>query len=153
MTKKEEFVLRFREAGGEVVSSLDEALRGLEEASFCIQDRLKRRLGRRLKGLTESPPEEAEVSITRADAAAADTGSVIFGFSEGNDHLLVSLPRVHVVLLQPRRIYKTLLRALARVEGDYISVITGPSKTGDIELIHVAGVHGPERVVVVLEER
>ena len=149
MRKVDLFLENFKAAGGEVASSLDEVLDEFNGCSFCVEPRLKKRLAGR--DIREAPPEEAEVSITRAVAAAADTGSLIFAFDEEDTHKLTALPKIHVALLQRRRIYRTIEDALRKVEGSYISVVTGPSKTGDIELIHVAGVHGPERLIVVLE--
>ncbi len=148
MKKVDLFLENFKAAGGEV-ASLDDVLGEFGGCTFCIEPRLKKRFVE--KRLKEAPPEEAEVSITRATAAAADTGSLIFAFDEEDTHKLTALPKVHVALLQKRKIYKTIEDALRKVEGSYISVVTGPSKTGDIELIHVAGVHGPERLIVVLE--
>ncbi len=151
MSVKEDFLRKFQEAGGEVAPSLEKALLGFKDAIFCVDKRLKRRTKK--FAIREVPPEEAEVSITRVDAAAAETGSLIFGFKEGEGHKLISLPKVHIAVLSTRRLYRSLDKALSKVDGDYISIVTGPSKTGDIELIHVAGVHGPERVILVLEGR
>ncbi len=149
MSRVEVFLKRFVEAGGEVAEDLGALLEELKGLPVAVESSLKKRFPQ-LESVT---PEEAEVSITRASAAAADTGSLLFGYTDQEDFKLVSLPRIHVALLSRRRIYAGLGTALLKVKGSYVSIVTGPSKTGDIELMHVFGVHGPERVVVVLEGR
>lgn len=145
------FIEKFKEAGGEIFKSLEEVIEEFKGSSFAVEPRLKRRLQK--FDVQLAPPEEAEVSITRANVACAETGSLIFAFKKGANHKLTSLPKIHVALINKKDIYPTLEEALSKVEGSYISVITGPSKTGDIELIHVFGVHGPERLICVLEGR
>jgi L-lactate utilization protein LutC len=151
VNKEELFVKNFTEAGGELFYSLDEVLSELKECIFAIGRGLKRKLKK--FALKEASPEEADASITKVAAACAETGSLIFVFNKEKEHKLTSLPKVHVVLLKKDQIFTSLHEALSNVEGAYISVVTGPSKTGDIELIHVFGVHGPERLICVLEER
>ena len=97
-----------------------------------------------------------DLGITRAHGAGASTGTLVFVFKEENDHLLTSLPRVHLAVmmmedLKERVSYAAIpyLRA-PRGPYPYISLVTGPSRTGDIELTHVTGVHGPEKLYLVV---
>jgi L-lactate dehydrogenase complex protein LldG len=102
----------------------------------------------------------ADVGITGANALAADTGSIVLVENEGNIRLVSSLPPVHVAIVPVDKIVPTIWDALdvALVQAafaglyppTYISVITGPSSTGDIELVRVYGAHGPREVHVVL---
>ena len=73
------------------------------------------------------------------------------------------LPPVHVAIVEPHQVYETLddlfaLRRMAFLEGEgdmgsYLSLISGPSRTGDIEQTIVIGVHGPTEVhMVILNE-
>jgi len=145
------FLKNFVDAGGEVLDGLSEVVDLFPDGPFAVEASLKRRLAR--FNLPLSAPEQAKVSITRAKAGVAETGSLVFAYAEEEGFKLITLPEVHVALLSRRRIYDTLDEALSGIKGDYISVVTGPSKTGDIELIHVSGVHGPGRLILVLEGR
>jgi len=99
----------------------------------------------------EEDPSKTDLGVTGVSAAVGRTGSLIFAWSRERDHLLTSLPPVHPAVVKKEQIYPSMEEAMeAVVEGDpppsYISVVNGPSKTGDIELIHVSGVHGPQWV-------
>ncbi len=103
---------------------------------------------------------KADVGITGANALAADTGSLVLVENEGNIRLVSSLPRIHIAVVPIDKIVPTISDALdvALVQAafaglyppTYISVITGPSSTGDIELVRVYGAHGPQELHVVL---
>ena len=101
----------------------------------------------------------ADVGVTGANALAADTGSIVLVENEGNIRLVSSLPPIHVALVPVDKVVPTITDALdvALVQAafaglyppTYISVITGPSSTGDIELVRVYGAHGPKELHVV----
>ncbi|RLD96361.1 MAG: hypothetical protein DRI93_01260 [Aquificota bacterium] len=97
-----------------------------------------------------------DLGVTRAHGAGALTGTLVFVFKEGRDHLLTSLPRIHLAVLRREDLYQHVSRAVAPHVQDrgelppYISLVTGPSRTGDIELTHVTGVHGPEQLYLVV---
>ncbi len=102
--------------------------------------------------------ERAEVGITGANMVASDTGSLILIENEGNIRLASSMPPVHVAVVGVEKVYPTLLDALKaaivtiRYGGykiaRYVSVVSGPSATGDIEKIVVKGAHGPRELHV-----
>ncbi len=99
--------------------------------------------------LPAAPPEEAELGVSRALAAVADTGSVLLSSAEGR--LLQLLPPAHLVWLDEAEVVQHLSEALARLAGDPPSALalhSGPSKSADIGQIMVQGVHGPGRLVV-----
>ena len=148
---------RFRAAGGEVVRlHSGEAARRWVEAfakgfrsvslSEGIPDRLR-------PALPEVPPEDAELGVSMAVGAAAQTGSLLLSSREGRRSQL--LPPVHLVWLDARRMYATLTEALA-VHGSQLpatlALHSGPSKSADIGQIMVTGVHGPGRIVAALLE-
>lgn len=97
-----------------------------------------------------------DLGITGAQGAGAATGTLAFAFWKGRDHLLTSLPRIHLGVLRRRDIFPHISQAvmppLKSVEPPppYLSLVTGPSKTGDIELTHVTGVHGPEKLYLLV---
>jgi L-lactate dehydrogenase complex protein LldG len=97
---------------------------------------------------------EAGLGVTGADYALADTGTLAL-VSGGELHRLISLvPPVHVCVLDPRRILPSLADLLAACgpQGPppAMTLITGPSRTADIELTITVGIHGPRSLHVVL---
>ena len=90
---------------------------------------------------------QADIGITRAEFAIAETGSVVL--SSGTDHArLASLtPPVHVVLVD--RIVNTLEEGIAQLSNRTSVIVSGTSRTADIEGVLVRGVHGPGDVIVV----
>ena len=97
----------------------------------------------------------ADAGITSADYALADTGTLVL-FSGAEESRLVSLlPPKHIAVVPVSRLVDSLDDLLARVPlpADSTSsmiLITGPSRTADIEQILVRGVHGPGEITVVL---
>ncbi|MGQ0669056.1 MAG: LutC/YkgG family protein [Actinomycetota bacterium] len=97
----------------------------------------------------------ADLGITGAELAVASTGSVLVGMGPDAPRVASLLPPVHVVILPEERLvpgFEELFAALpehARTSAQTV-LITGPSRTGDIELALVRGVHGPMKVVVLV---
>ena len=63
-----------------------------------------------------------------------------------------ALPLIHVPVVPTDAIQPDMASALARIhpsQSGYISMITGPSRTADIERVLTIGVHGPARLVIV----
>lgn len=103
----------------------------------------------------------ADVGITGASAVVAETGSVLLLEEEGNARLVSNLPPVHVVVAGLDKLYASGEEALHALRAaslygagkplaNYLSFISGPSKTGDIAFQMVKGVHGPQELHVVL---
>jgi len=104
-------------------------------------------------GLTVSHERDAEikVGVTKAFCGLADTGSILEADGEGGKLYASLLPEVHLAILHESDIYPSLKNAIQLVKGTKSVVfITGPSRTGDIEMSHTIGVHGPGEVVVFL---
>jgi L-lactate dehydrogenase complex protein LldG len=83
-------------------------------------------------------------AITRASAAIAETGTLVFKDADTPSRLAALTPWVHVAVVTAQQILPHLPAALQQL-GDDPSVIfaTGPSKTADVEGILIQGVHGP----------
>jgi len=93
--------------------------------------------------------------ITGADYALADTGSLVMLSSPEEARMISLLPPAHVAILERERLLTgldELLSILPRPADQTSSMvlITGPSRTADIEQILVRGVHGPGEIHVVL---
>lgn len=104
--------------------------------------------------------EAAQVGLTGADAAAAATGTLIFTTAPGRGRLPTILAPVHIAVI-------TRDQLVTRVEdwvktlrdGDMETIrhsanfcfVSGPSRTGDIEMELILGVHGPGAVHVIVK--
>ena len=98
------------------------------------------------------------VGVTAAVAALADTGTIVV---ESGAHGALDaslLPGSHVAILDSRHVYPTLAdwvehggRSLL-AERSNVVLITGPSRTADIEMTLTIGVHGPARLAVIICE-
>ena len=105
--------------------------------------------------------DQAQVGITWADFAIAQSGTLAEVATDDALRLVSALPRTHICLVDARTIVAqfmdagpALRRAIAGGgDGVTVSFISGPSRTGDIEMILTLGVHGPESAyAIVIEE-
>jgi L-lactate dehydrogenase complex protein LldG len=98
-------------------------------------------------------PDVAEAEISRAIYGLADTGSVVLASSPDEPRARSLLSPVHITLLDEERILSGLAELFAAVGSELpsaLAIVTGPSRTGDIEQTLAVGVHGPGEVHVVL---
>lgn len=112
------------------------------------------------ESLTLLEPEErrfralnADIGITSADVAIAETGTLMVCSRAGQERSSSLLPPLHVAIITADQIVPDLLDAMPRLPQPLPSstvLITGPSKTGDIELQLTTGVHGPGKVHVIV---
>jgi L-lactate dehydrogenase complex protein LldG len=99
--------------------------------------------------------ESAAAGITGAAAALADSGTLVIASGPGRGRLASLLPPVHVAIVAPRTLYPSLPAFLA-AHGDIVEscsnvvLVTGPSRTADIEMTLSLGVHGPKEVHAIL---
>lgn len=99
------------------------------------------------------PDPSLSVGVTGALCAIAETGSLVLTDQSANALTASLLPPVHAVILRPDQIVGTLAEALAWPEVRLAAasvIITGPSRTADIEMALTIGVHGPGEVHVFL---
>nr|WP_321466188.1 lactate utilization protein [uncultured Desulfobulbus sp.] len=94
----------------------------------------------------------AKVGISQVDWAMADTGTLVQDATAIDKRLVSTLPTIHVALIATAGLRPDMPTVLTEVNpqsANYISMITGPSRTADIERVLTIGVHGPERLVIV----
>jgi len=97
----------------------------------------------------------ADVGITSADYVLADTGSLVMIASPQEARLISLLPPAHIAVVPRERILTgldelfTVVPNPATVTSSMV-LITGPSRTADIEQILVRGVHGPGQLTVIV---
>ena len=100
----------------------------------------------------------AELGITSVDWAVAETGTLAVCSLPGQGRVVSLLPPTFLAIIEPAQIVPDLFDLFARLETSKhdlpsnVALITGPSKTGDIELKLTTGVHGPGQVHVLVVE-
>lgn len=103
--------------------------------------------------------EKADIGITHADYAIAETGTIAMTTRNELERLASALPKIHVAVLSASKIVERLsdlkdyFRTSLHQRNDpcVISLITGPSKTGDIEMQLSNGAHGPYETHVLFQ--
>jgi L-lactate dehydrogenase complex protein LldG len=156
---------RFRSALTALGGSVIEAA-GLTEAKACLEKLLEGKtfvssgagllqslgIGRRFSRVECA---SAEFGITSAEYALADTGTLVLGSERGESRLVSLLPPHHIAVVERAKILTSLDEWLSIVPhpADRASatvLVTGPSRTADIEMRLVRGVHGPGEISVVV---
>lgn len=101
--------------------------------------------------------ESCDAGLTECEVLVAQTGSVLVSAPSAGGRALSVLPPHHVVLARRNQMVPDLTAALQRVQEkfkdkfpSFLSFISGPSRTGDIERILVLGAHGPKKLTILL---
>jgi len=109
------------------------------------------------RGRHRAESARADVGVTGADLALAETGTLIMLSGAGRPRSTSLLPATHVAVFDRRRLVESLEQVGVMLEalhaepddaarGAVVNFITGPSRTADIELTLTRGVHGPKEV-------
>lgn len=153
------------EAAGAVVrrfSSLEQAAAHVREMAgeILAASELPADIRQALSQLTFAPSEEyrnTKACVSFAQAGIADTGSLLLELSDHIERSATALPPVHLVFLRAASIVPdltalsgTLAKLLASSPHSYLSLITGPSRTADIERVLTIGVHGPKELHILI---
>ena len=103
--------------------------------------------------VSQAAAAEAKVGISQLDWAIAGTGTLVQDATAVEKRLVSTLPPIHIAVLGAERILGDMGSVLQRLRPEqinYISFITGPSRTADIERVLTIGVHGPARLIIVV---
>jgi L-lactate dehydrogenase complex protein LldG len=149
--------------GSETCARLRSLLKEVAEGEIFAEDtpELRRFLAncdRAVAWSNEGPPKEnCQAMVTRCHALVALTGSILTSSGCGGRGASVVAP-VHIVLAKESQIVPDLESTFAVMASQklteqysFVGLITGCSRTGDIEKQLVIGAHGPLRVVVIVE--
>jgi L-lactate dehydrogenase complex protein LldG len=98
---------------------------------------------------------DIDVGITGADVALAESGSIVLVHGAGRPRMASLVPDVHIALLDVERLDRTLAHWAQKnptlvAKTTNLVLVTGPSRTGDIEQELNLGVHGPRHVHIVM---
>ena len=111
--------------------------------------------------VTSGPPTDGDqVSVTVAYGGVAETGTAVLTSGEDHPTTLNFLPETHIIVLPLSRLRGTYEEVWESLRSDHdtggdtlprtVNWITGPSRTGDIEQTMQLGIHGPQRLLVIL---
>ncbi len=105
--------------------------------------------------LIHEPDPDIHLGLTGALAGLADTGSIVIASGEGQPLATSLLPEIHIAVLPLANLYSGLADLLAdpKLRQSFrdcsaLTIISGPSRTGDIEMTLTIGVHGPGQIHV-----
>ena len=96
-----------------------------------------------------------DIGVSTAQAGIAETGTLLLDSSRERHRLVSLVPPVHIAILDASQIVATLGQALSLMQQEaqvspIVTLVTGPSRTADIELTLAIGVHGPQELYVVI---
>ncbi len=149
--------------GVEFYASLSDALLGVKTAAISDSPLVKTALAANheveaIQGWRDRGALlHADAGISVAQIGIAETGTLVLIGNEEKHRCVSLVPPIHIALLSKEDIVPTLGHALRRLRDNQdktlspvVSFITGPSRTADIELQLVLGVHGPKSLRLVL---
>jgi L-lactate dehydrogenase complex protein LldG len=98
-----------------------------------------------------------DVGITTAQAAIAETGTLLLDSTRERHRFVSLVPPVHIAIVKASTIFATLGETLSLLQNGKelspaVTFITGPSRTADIELTLTIGVHGPQELYVIINQ-
>jgi L-lactate utilization protein LutC len=139
--------------GQGVASDMDAIGEALERADFRIVRTLP--VADTERAAMRARVADAELGIADADFAIASTGTLAVVSNANRPSSLTLLPPASLVIVQIDRVMTSLAAVLAEmgpagVAANRLTLITGPSRTADIEKRIVLGVHGPKSLHVIV---
>jgi len=102
--------------------------------------------------------KEADAGITGSEIGVSETGSILIITTSKSENLVSQLPRVHIAFLERNKIVKTVkeINTVLKEKNQNTdkpftaTMITGPSRSADIEKVITLGVHGPLRLYIII---
>lgn len=129
---------------------------------FCIDEEVKSILNKASIPFSSDDKDfnKMQVGITQCEYLIARLGSIMISSKQTSGRKLNVFPEIHIVIGQTSQIVSDLKDALKKIKEKYdnnlpslVSVITGPSRTADIEKTLVMGAHGPKELYVFLLDK
>jgi len=112
-----------------------------------------------VRGILRDKFFRAQIGMSGANVVAADTGTLFQIENEGNIRLSSTAPPVYIALVGMEKVVPTIEDAFKVAEvtwrfagytvPTYVNLVSGPSKTGDIEKVTTYGAHGPKEMYVI----
>lgn len=98
---------------------------------------------------------DAGLGISQLDYAIAEIGTIVGNATSIESRMVSVLPPIHLALVRTNNILPNLLETIALYNKNlgelprYLTFVSGPSRTADIERVLTIGVHGPGRLIIV----
>ena len=144
----------------ELLSKLKNFLLNFEKHKVvCFEKKITELLKKSGYPITEfsEVPENIEVGITGCEYLVAHTGSVMVSSAQKGGRQMFVYPPVHIIVARHSQLvgylenaYENLIKKYDKDLPSHVSLITGPSRTADIEKTMVMGAHGPRELHVFL---
>ncbi|HLG02881.1 MAG TPA: lactate utilization protein [Bacteroidia bacterium] len=124
---------------------------------WCGEKELQELLNRAKVSFISSPQEveKADTSITACEFLVARTGSILVSSMQGSGRRAPVFPHQHIVVAKTSQLIYDMKEALKAIKAKYpagfpsmVTMITGPSRTADIEKTLILGAHGPKEIYV-----
>ncbi|MBR8534727.1 lactate utilization protein [Carboxylicivirga sediminis] len=126
---------------------------------FCLEESLLPYIPDSIQLGNDEDFESMQVGITGCELLIARTGSVMVSSAVASGRRLNVFPPVHVIIANVDQLVPFLDDAISRFNEKYkdnmpsqATVITGPSRTADIEKTLVMGAHGPKELIVLIHQ-
>ncbi len=128
---------------------------------FCSEIDIQQLLthGKIEYSVAEDKFNSMEVAITQCEFLVARTGSILISSAQYSGRKLIAFPPAHIVIAYSSQLVPDIKQALQGIKDKYgtripslITLVTGPSRTADIEKTLVMGAHGPKELYVFLIE-
>jgi L-lactate dehydrogenase complex protein LldG len=150
------------ENSDELIGAMEIVLNSLNKKYvYCFDEKIRDLLNGRELEIRDFDEEfeKAEVGITTCESLVARTGSIMISSKQTGGRRLNVFPEDHIVIAGSGQLVADISDALIKIKKRYekglpsmISMITGPSRTADIEKTMVMGAHGPRNLYVFLVE-
>jgi L-lactate dehydrogenase complex protein LldG len=105
---------------------------------------------KRWEDMSADEAYDFDAGVTEVDYAVAETGSLVIRHRPEHGRLISLVPLVHIAIVHPGQFVPDLIDLFETLKkdglGSGVTIISGPSKTSDIEMTLVTGVHGPNVV-------
>jgi L-lactate dehydrogenase complex protein LldG len=151
--------------GAETSAALRQVLASLPAGEIFAQDNVELREivaaagnGRTVRWSSEGgPAESSQATVSGCEALVALTGSVVVSSGGCGGRGASCVAPCHIVIANARQLVLDLEAALSRMgqianQNSYVGLITGCSRTADIEKKLIIGAHGPRRLVVIVQK-
>ncbi len=162
----QQFCSELKDIGGEVdiynnIGEIAEKIKQLKqtkqwESICCLDKNIKKDLN--AYGLHTQNKLTPTVAISGCEGLVASTGSIIVSSNSGPGRAIYVYPEVLIIIAHHKDLHFSFSTAMQQIKTSiaarpsWIGLITGPSRTADIEKTLVIGAHGPKRLIVLINQ-